>query len=111
MFRIRKEQMDALARHLEESFALRMVRHLLDDFPVQVAALELQEKDLPPLVRRGMANAERYGVVYEEDVERYIECLVLLGPDFDQDPRYPWAAEILNKKELSGRAKMDQVAD
>jgi len=107
--RIRKEQIEAFSESLKEAYVVRMAAHLRDDFPEQLESQGLQEDDLEPLVRQGMADAEKYGVVYESDVQLYLECLVLLGPKFDRDRKYPWARQTLRRKDLDGAAKMDEI--
>jgi hypothetical protein len=109
VFRIRKEQLDAFSRELESRFVLRLVRHLREDLPGEVAAQGLQEQDLEPLVMRGVEDAKRYGVVNEGDLRRYIECLAVLGPRFDTDGKFPWAGEALRRTDIDGEAKMDAI--
>ena len=108
-FRVREGQMRAFSEELETRFVTRMVRHLRDDFPADLARQKLEVKDLEPLVRRGLAESRKYGVVNEGDVERYVECMVVLSPSFDVDPKFRWAKEILQREDLDGESKMDEI--
>jgi hypothetical protein len=60
------------------------------------------------IIRTGVERALSYGIDREADVARYISIMYTLGHDFDADPRYRWAAEILND-EIGG--KMDRVCE
>lgn len=111
MLRIRKAQMEAFSASLKEAFIQRMVRHLRTDFPEQLILHELGSDELEPLVRRGMADAEKYGVVNEEDIQLYLECLVLLNPNFDCANDTKWASSILRRDDWDGKMKMDAIND
>jgi hypothetical protein len=109
--KIRKEQMDSFSRGLEDAFVKRMVDHLRIDLHRQVRGQGLKESDLEPLVRRSMKESEQFGVIYQDDIERYIECKVILGPSFERDPNYHWAGKTLRDPDLGGSEKMDQICD
>lgn len=107
MLVIRQEQFDALSAGLLEQFEDRMVADLRNDFPNQTAATP--EAPLRVQVRAGIEKARTYGVVDEFDIERYLQCMVLHGQDFDVTPRTAWAGEILRTPGLPGDKKMDQI--
>jgi hypothetical protein len=109
MFRVRSEQMAAFSKTLEDSFVHRVLSRLRDGFPQHLEAQGIREPDLEALVRRGMAESRKYKVNNAGDVERYIECMVVLGPSFDVDEKIPWAGQILRRDDVDGEAKMDQI--
>ena len=111
MLTIRAEQLDAFREPLTKAFVGRMVRHLSRSFPRQLAEQKIKKADLEPLVRQGMKRAEQYGVVYQGDVQRFLECMVILGPRFDEDTIYPWAGQTLRRTDLDGEEKMDEISD
>jgi hypothetical protein len=108
-FQIRDEQVAVFTRRLESQFARRMANHLRATFPKEVEKLGINDQGLEQLALRGLADARKYGVVNEGDVQRYLECMVILGPEFDTDERIPWAAQALRRTDLDGEAKMDQI--
>jgi len=94
-----------------DSFVARMVRHLEDAFSEEIASHGIDKTELEPLVRRGVRDAETYGVVCEDDLELYIQCMALLGPQFDREPDLAWAGRILLQTDLTGSEKMDRIND
>lgn len=111
MLTIRKSQIEAFVKSQEDAFVKRMVDHLQKDFPAEITNKEILEKDLPHLVRNGLYSAYRYGIKYEDDVKLYIECIALLGPEFDTCEKFPQVREILNREDLDGEDKMDEISD
>ncbi|WP_155893438.1 hypothetical protein [Cystobacter fuscus] len=109
MLKISKEQMQALSLSRELAFTQRMVQHLVNSFTAELKIHDLSEQDVEPLVRRGMKEANSFGVVSERDVEFYIGCMVVLHPDFARHPRFPWAEQVLRSHELSGSEKIDHL--
>jgi len=109
MLKMRQAQMDAFSESLERAFFRRMFVHLRGDFPAEVASLGLDDAALEAMIHRGIGEARGYGVVHEPDVELYLECMVLLGPDFDR--RIDWCAATLRDQTLDGGKKMDAIND
>lgn len=108
--KIREEQKQALLLSLEDNFVQRMVRHLWNDFPKQCEAQALHEEDMESLVRQGMDRARDYGLFSEGEIQRYLECMVIFGPEFDQNQKYPWASDILNSADLNSSQKSEALA-
>jgi hypothetical protein len=104
---IRQEQIDAFKGHMIAEFVERMVVHLPQTFPEQLHAMP--EPELHSLVHQGIEKADGYGVVLETDVQRYLECMVMLNPKFDTTPETEWAGKILNDGTLTGTQKMDSI--
>jgi hypothetical protein len=109
MLKIRKEQMDALGAYMLRQFEKRMVKHLRKDFPKELQEHNIKKQDLEQMVRRGIADAKNYGVEYEDDLKLYVECMLLLSPNFDQDERFPWAKQILTREDVDGDIKMSEI--
>ena len=108
--KIRQEQMETMSQAKVEAFVRRMVTHLHDDFPKHCKMHGLKTKDLDPLVRRGITEAKRYNVDDEDNLERYLEFMVVLGPHFDRDPKHAWAGEILRRDDLEAGEKIDEIS-
>lgn len=106
---VRKEQMRALSVHRMESFVARMARHLWTRLRKQCEAQGLKQPDVEPMVRQGILDAAHYGITYEEDVRAYLECMAILGRDFDRDERHPWAGDTLRRDDLSAAEKLEAM--
>ena len=109
MLTIRQAQMDALHDELLKQFEQRMVMHLRSTCPEETR--EIAESELRSTIRAGISSAANYEVMDEVDVRRYLECLVLYGPDFDTNSKTSWAGSILRDNELTGMEKMNQIDD
>ena len=109
MLRIRKEQMGAFRQHLRDQFVVQMVTHLREGFPDETC--EMDAPALRAFINRGIDAAKDYGVVKRGDVRDYLECMLVLGPDFDRSPRTPWAGQILRDDGLDGTQKMRAIGD
>jgi hypothetical protein len=109
MLTIRKEQIDELLKNKGEDFVERMEEHLKVNFSKELAKNSLQVKDLKLIILNSIENANEYNIEYENDMILYIECVALLGPGFDTNNKYPQVIEILNRKNLTGNEKMDQI--
>lgn len=101
--------MQSLSRAVELAFVKWMVQHLRDNFSAELEIHGLSDQELEPLVWRGMKEAKSFGVVAERDVKLFIECMVVLHPDFARHPRFPWAEQVLMSQELSGSEKIDRL--
>lgn len=51
-------------------------------------------------VRYGIAQAEKWGFDMRGPVRLWLENALVFGSDFDTDPQYPWANEIINNTEM-----------
>jgi hypothetical protein len=103
VIQIREAQMDALTRHANDNFARRMQEHILKYFPQQAGALGAEGMDR--VVRLGVQRAKDRGITAERDVSRYIDIMVVLGENYDQEL---WAKEILDGP-LGGSTRMNMV--
>ena len=107
MLTIQPEQMEAMKKYMADSFEDRMVDHLKKRFPERSEG----QPDLRAMIRDGVARAENYGIEYEFDIRRYLECMLLLGRNFDREKGYPWVREILLREDLCGEGKMDEIQE
>lgn len=109
MLVIRHAQMDALARSAMEPFVENVIAHLRRVWPEECAAMG--DEGLEAFVARGMAKCDRYGIETEYDVGRFCDLMLLLTPDFDEDPNIPWAQDILTSPGFDGRVKVDELME
>ncbi|MFP2907947.1 hypothetical protein ACLESD_23430 [Pyxidicoccus sp. 3LFB2] len=94
---------------MAEQFMEQMATHLREVFPEETQPWS--EERLLKHVTEAAERASQYGVVLEGDVQRYLECAVLYGWDFDRAPGSAWARAILEDSSLDGVAKMDALEE
>jgi hypothetical protein len=92
---------------LQESFVHRMVLHLLEDFPEDLRRQKLASEDLESLVQDALLRAEALGITREDYLRLFVECLAILGPQFDSDN--PVTVKILTGQDLSVDEKMEEL--
>lgn len=93
---IRKEQMKILEIATLRRFEDEMVQHVKNIAPIQFDVTD--EEGVRRFVRMGIERAEAYGFTNRGPVRFYIELMLMFGCDFDSDPQYAWAGEILNEE-------------
>ena len=45
----------------------------------------------------------------EDEVQRYLEYMIIYGVNFDIDSKIPWAGNILDTENVDGSIKMDRL--
>ena len=109
--RLRREQLDAISRALDEEAVAHMARHLWQDLRQQCLHQGFrEEQEVRPFAGRGIAAARGYGLTSEDGVRQYLDCMVTLGPDFDKDPRHRWAQDILTDPQRNDDQKTEALA-
>lgn len=107
MLRIRPEQLRALSGVAEESFLDRLESDARRHFPPR--ADELGPDGLRPFLRETLAAGRGFGLVAERELARYVNLRLFWGPAFPDDPRTPWAREILERETLEPHVKVHQL--
>jgi hypothetical protein len=105
--RLRNEQLDAMSRAMLEDYIQKMVHYLRENLPGHCRIKKYQSQDLESLVRQGINEAPRYGITRSEDIQRFLECMVILGKDISTSAKYPWAGETLRRKDIGGSEKIE----
>lgn len=103
--------MAVFAKTARADFAERMVKHIENDFQPAVQKFGWSRDQLARVVEYGIQRAARHGVDGEKDVELFIDCMVLLGGNFDSDPATAWAGATLQRRDLTGTEKMAIIHD
>lgn len=106
MLRIRREQMRAFEKYMRARFETEMLTHLRSLFPTRLA--DTPDDQLRQTIHDRIERAASYDIAIEDDVRRFLEAVVVLGPDLDTNP---WAAEILRDETLDSAQKMDRLED
>lgn len=109
LWTIRKEQFEALGNVSKEHFVKQVTAHVQQFFPERYELLG--EVQVLQMIRFGIQKAAAYGITAEADVCRYIDLLFVFGAQFDRDPQYEWAREILNDSSCSAAARMLRVRE
>lgn len=101
MLVIRQEQMEALGQISLGKFLNKMVAHCMDFSPRLCKVLG--EEQLRVALSQAIDRADSYDFTFQGPTRFFIEMMLLFGSDFDSDPQYPWAAEILQKNDTSSQ--------
>jgi hypothetical protein len=107
MLTIRDAQMKVFGQLMQRQFEARMLQRLRSAYAACLG--QRSDHDILSLIRDGIARSERFEVVRERDVARFIEYMVIYGADFDQSQA--WAAEILSTPGINGAQKMARIDD
>jgi hypothetical protein len=108
MLKIRPEHMNALAKQQVAGFTARMVLHLREVFPAEVAGLD--DAKLRLFVEKVCAQARQWGITKEPHVERLIE----LFASFEVLRRRPlpaWVREIVEYPDRQGEQILCMLED
>lgn len=87
-----------------EELALRnyedeMVQHIKQSTPKHSETIG--EPAVRQVIRIGIERAKEYDLTNRGPGRFYIELMFMFGSDFDTDPQYPWAEEILSDSEIT----------
>jgi hypothetical protein len=109
MLVIRKAQMDEFAKYELKRFEDHMVIHLREKLSEKVK--DISEDMLRSTVQKGISDSEKYGIKSEDDVERYIDLMFILGRDFDTAESSAWAGEVLKEEAMSPEERLDKILE
>jgi hypothetical protein len=106
---IRRAQLQRFEDAAVPEFEALMVTHLARFSPLH--SVSLGDAGIRTLIRDGVARAAPHGFTARSTVRFYIECMVLLGADFDTDPQYAWARPILADVSVPEVERADRLHD
>ena len=101
------EQMVQLSEAKRSQFEQLMIRHIRANFSRE--AQPVSDEKLLLAVRFAMELGERYGIVLQDDLRRFIEFLSTYGSQFSNRPQFASVVEVLARQDLDGTEKMDRV--
>jgi hypothetical protein len=93
VWKVRQEQFEALDMATRTDLEVHLVRHLQNRFPQHCKALG--GPGTYEFIRHGVSKAATYQITRSSDLAPFIELMFLLGRDFEQNTRFPWAQTIL----------------
>ena len=100
-------QMNEFSQQQRDRFEEEMAAYLKTEY-----ATVLGRRDdawVRVLIQEGIQQAEQYGIVLERDVARYIELMLALSPDFDDNHETSWCKDILTQDSLTAEGKLDRI--
>jgi hypothetical protein len=95
MFKISRLQMAEIVKTAVRDHEQRMVRKLTQQFPG--GCLGVSKDQLVDRVRQGIQRAALRKLSSEKHVGKFIAVATALGQEFDMDPRFEWADELLGQ--------------
>src|SRR5262245_55903238 len=105
--KIRNKQIQSFDEVRMPDFVDEMVGHLKAFTPLH--SQSLGEDGVRHLIAVSIARAKRHEFTHRAAVRFYLETVILLGIDFDTDPQYPWAGEILRAHEVDQLERAQRV--
>src|SRR5437868_2035323 len=94
MFVIRQKHLEALERAASDRFMQEALAYLEETFPSHWTYAG--ENNVRAVLTRGVQRARSHRLTSERNVLQYVSLMFLLGSGFDQDPQYPWVAQLLD---------------
>jgi hypothetical protein len=95
MLKIRPEQIAVFSEAEVRKFEDWTLAHVKRFFPRQYATAG--EAEIRRRIRDGIKRAAAYGITSKRDVCKFIDVMIMAGPEFESDSRFPWAKEILER--------------
>jgi hypothetical protein len=110
MFIIQNKQTDVFRTLALKKFEDEMVEHVKEFFPNHF--IIMQDMDTRYTIRYAYFQAKKYGFNTHRNVCLYLNTMLILGSNFDNDPQYPWAQSILHDKSInSPMFRIDKITD
>jgi hypothetical protein len=106
---IRNEQLGAFAQARYQDFEARTTAHLREFFPEQMEGMSAERTRT--FIRDCVARAGTFGLRSEQAVVCYAHLSLLLGEDFERQPRWAFVPHVLRQEEYppNDRAKLAMV--
>jgi len=96
---IHSRHIDEFKRRSDEKLTTGLLAHVQRFYSGQCQALG--EEETRGSVDYGVRQARSYGFTTHSQIRRFIDLLFCFGATFDQPDGYPWARQILNRKDLN----------
>ncbi len=104
---IRNPQMAALEEAQRQEFGKRTIAFIRERYPE--ACSRFGDQAVRDMVALSLRKAREHGLTARSDILRYINVMYTLGCEFESDPRYPWAREIMSQPRLRPESKINQL--
>lgn len=100
MLTIRKEQLAAFEREIERTRIQSCINYVRGINPAMCTHVEA-----------AVRKCRTYGFNTERQVQRFMNLLCWLGPDFENNPEYPWADSILKNTAVEPETRIVLLTD
>jgi hypothetical protein len=107
---VEKQQILLSDTALMAAFLSKVSHRILQEFKDEPLIRGMAPDSLRQFIQECIDDARSHGVVHGLDVEYFVICCVLLGPNFHQQEKYNWAAEVLGENDWDGTTKMRCIA-
>ena len=107
LLKIRDAQMVALEGLQRQTFGERAISLIRERYPQ--AWERFGEAAVRDMVALALRKTRDHSITARADILRYINGMFTLGCDFEVDPAYPWAREIMNQPRLTPESKINQL--
>jgi len=97
--KIPPHQIESFRPGLRKIFEDRALAHARRCFPAHAG--QHPDEALKEQLRQAVARAQPYHLITEQQIICFFGTMLLLGPNFDSDPRHRWAARVLNNSSYS----------
>ena len=101
--KFQRDREEAFRQDAEANFNRRVLLHVRRDLTKPAAGLS--DEDVLRRVRECGPRAAKYGLVTEKHLICFVDSSILLGPEFDQDPKLKWVPDLLASDKLSATDK------
>jgi hypothetical protein len=105
MLTIRAAQMQVFESRLRCAFEARLASFIHERCPDRCA--HLGDEETSRTVTAAVSRADRYGLVSEYDIARFVLLEFLLGQEIDPHSRLAWVRETLDDPRLPPETKLD----
>jgi len=107
MLTIRKAQLEVFADVQRGALGERILAFISEKYAQEAAAFS--ESELRGLIAIALKRSREHGFGAYADILRWVNVMFTLGCNFDEDPDFPWAKEILADKTLRPASKVDMI--
>jgi hypothetical protein len=105
--RITAVQRTVFEREALRDYPPRMVSHLRRQLPKKAA--RYTDEELEALVLSGVERAPAYGLVLGSEVAQLLYLMLVLGRDFDSEPRYAVIRRALMRSDIDAETKLNHI--
>jgi hypothetical protein len=109
MLKVRGKQMETFRAQMQARFVRSMMDYLRMTFPTQTK--DLTDARLRETVQQGDRTAHDHGIVYEDDIRRFLGYVVVYGLTLERHPHAQEIADVLHRHDIDGTVKMDFLDD